>query len=362
MLFSITLSAQTPFWLDWPQNRGLRVNKSVKIVEDLLMVKDNACDKDVLLGKKTAGDTVGIVILGPGLTLDHDTLRIVPDTALTGCLQGLIGMTRDDVTDVTNTTPGVVKLDTNALTTNCNNLLTVKAWLLGGNAGTVAGVNYMGTQDNVDVVFKTNAVERMRITANGNVGIGAAPGAYRLYVDGMGLITKISQGGDSLMTAYFGDDEIKLTTSSSGGSLAPYLSVTPNGTIKFADAIKTIVPSGKFGVGYSNPSQRVDVAGSIKLDSALIIKPTLYTDTAQTIDNNVTKAVFDFGVVAATATITLPATPVEGQHLDIYVKDDGVLALVLSPNGRTFNFTPPTTLNGSSPIKLFYADGVWLKN
>ena len=46
------------------------------------------------------------------------------------------------------------------------------AWLLDGNAGTSAIVNYMGTTDFEDLVFKTNGGERMRMKASGEIGIG----------------------------------------------------------------------------------------------------------------------------------------------------------------------------------------------
>jgi hypothetical protein len=46
------------------------------------------------------------------------------------------------------------------------------AWLTLGNSGTIPGTHFLGTTDNVDLVFKTNNTERMRITSAGNVGIG----------------------------------------------------------------------------------------------------------------------------------------------------------------------------------------------
>jgi Chaperone of endosialidase len=50
-----------------------------------------------------------------------------------------------------------------------------KGWGLTGNNGTVAGTNYIGTQDNIDLVFDTNAIERMRIKqSTGNIGVGTA--------------------------------------------------------------------------------------------------------------------------------------------------------------------------------------------
>jgi hypothetical protein len=47
-------------------------------------------------------------------------------------------------------------------------------WSLTGNAGTTAGTNFIGTTDNVDLVFKQNSLEvwRIRDTSNGNVSIG----------------------------------------------------------------------------------------------------------------------------------------------------------------------------------------------
>lgn len=55
------------------------------------------------------------------------------------------------------------------------------AWLLNGNAGTVAGTNFLGTLDAQDLVFKTNNIENMRINTSGNVDIGAAFDDARVY-------------------------------------------------------------------------------------------------------------------------------------------------------------------------------------
>ena len=45
-------------------------------------------------------------------------------------------------------------------------------WSLTGNIGTVAGTNFIGTKDAVDLVLKTSNTEKMRVTSTGNVGIG----------------------------------------------------------------------------------------------------------------------------------------------------------------------------------------------
>ncbi len=44
-------------------------------------------------------------------------------------------------------------------------------WLLTGNTGTTTAQNFLGTTDAVDLVFRTNNTEKMRILSNGKVGI-----------------------------------------------------------------------------------------------------------------------------------------------------------------------------------------------
>ncbi len=43
-------------------------------------------------------------------------------------------------------------------------------WNILGNSGTIAGTNFLGTTDNIDVVFKRNSIEGMRLSgASGNL-------------------------------------------------------------------------------------------------------------------------------------------------------------------------------------------------
>ena len=48
-------------------------------------------------------------------------------------------------------------------------------WKLLGNAGTDASINFLGTTDAVDLVFRTNNLQRARINSIGNMGVGVAP-------------------------------------------------------------------------------------------------------------------------------------------------------------------------------------------
>jgi hypothetical protein len=73
------------------------------------------------------------------------------------------------------------------------------AWLIGGNVGTNPGTDFIGTKDNKDFVFKTNADvggnERMRILANGNIGIGIALPSTTLH--SVGLSGSSTWAGDA---------------------------------------------------------------------------------------------------------------------------------------------------------------------
>lgn len=56
-------------------------------------------------------------------------------------------------------------------------------WALAGNAGTVAGTNFLGTTDNVDLVVRTNNTEAIRVTNAQRVGIGTNAPLVRLDVN-----------------------------------------------------------------------------------------------------------------------------------------------------------------------------------
>lgn len=57
-------------------------------------------------------------------------------------------------------------------------------WELLGNAGTNASDNFLGTTDNVDLVFRTNNTEKVRVLSGGNVGIGEINPQRLLHMKG----------------------------------------------------------------------------------------------------------------------------------------------------------------------------------
>ncbi len=105
---------------------------------------------------------------------------------------------------------------------------TGNAWLTTGNAGTNPTANYVGTSDAVDLSIRTNASERMRITAAGTVGIGTtAPAANRalhvnansnpLRFQGLPIPTEASTSLNSLVIDNNGD--VYISQASSAGQI-----------------------------------------------------------------------------------------------------------------------------------------------
>lgn len=56
-------------------------------------------------------------------------------------------------------------------------------WTITGNANTIAGTNFLGTTDAVDLAIFTNNTEKIRITSSGIVGIGNASPSSSALVD-----------------------------------------------------------------------------------------------------------------------------------------------------------------------------------
>ncbi|MGI8952210.1 MAG: tail fiber domain-containing protein [Chitinophagaceae bacterium] len=67
-------------------------------------------------------------------------------------------------------------------------------WKITGNTGTNPNVNFLGTTNNFGLAFRTHNIERMRISAAGNVGIGIVTSPSKLSVDAGDYVSLSSPG------------------------------------------------------------------------------------------------------------------------------------------------------------------------
>ncbi|MFT3826182.1 MAG: hypothetical protein QM731_19825 [Chitinophagaceae bacterium] len=71
-------------------------------------------------------------------------------------------------------------------------------WSLTGNTGTDSTLNFLGTVDGKPLVMKTSNTERLRISSNGNVGIGTNAPTAALDVNGSVKLESIAAGTNEL--------------------------------------------------------------------------------------------------------------------------------------------------------------------
>lgn len=153
-----------------------------------------------------------------------------------------------------------------------NDQNTVRVHLGVGNSTSAgwANMGYVGTTTNNPFVFTTNDAERMRITANGDVGIGTTSPTLRLHVVDAEPNNGIMNVQNTDATGWSGTNYISNTGTAWGfvgfnnaaghayvgtGSANP-LRLYTNGLARV-----TVSSAGDVGIGTGNPGVRLDVVG-----------------------------------------------------------------------------------------------------
>jgi hypothetical protein len=209
---------------------------------------------------------------------------------------------------------GAIQDNTNFFWDDTNNYLGIgtaspsQRLTVGGSAsasnyflGTVAGtygilsdtsIEMYGSASAQTMVFKVNgAVERMRIDASGNLGIGVAPSAWNgsfraieIGRIGSGFTANTSNGNTSYVANAFLNSSSQWTYASNGFALRHVFDVgsnaylwfnAPSGTagaaISFTQAM-TLDASGRLGIGTTNPTALFHTYGNTNGASGLIIQ------------------------------------------------------------------------------------------
>ncbi len=71
-------------------------------------------------------------------------------------------------------------------------------WGLTGNAGTDSALHFLGTTDGKPLIMKTSNAERLRISSDGNIGIGTNTPTARLNVNGSVKLENLANGTTEL--------------------------------------------------------------------------------------------------------------------------------------------------------------------
>ncbi len=169
-------------------------------------------------------------------------------------------------------------------------------WGLSGNFATDPLIDYLGTADNQPLVFRTNAIERMRLLVDGSLGIGTNSPSSLLHLQGgfnnHALLTIDSDDGNGAGN----DAGIIINSDNINGSDNPYIVFLNNGlySTKLSGGIDSFsiwMPTstsefqiatgfttklfmnglGNFGFFTETPAYRVDVVGDARVSAQLMI-------------------------------------------------------------------------------------------
>ena len=138
-------------------------------------------------------------------------------------------------------------------------------WAILGNAGTSPSTNFLGTTDPVDLVLRTNNIEKMRIMSGGNVGIGNTNPPWKLSVavsalqdgieasNGTNFIRLIPGNvGPGTLNALVAANDNLIAFSGPGGVNTGNLVIGPwNSSPTPLGFIKILGSSGNVGIGTS---------------------------------------------------------------------------------------------------------------
>ncbi len=165
ILQTITDSIAAQAWL-LKGNNASATNKLGTLNARDLHIVANSAEKITILS--------GTGYVGINQALPSQPLDVTGNLRFTGALMPntLAGTTGQVLTSAGAGVAPTWTTPPNVTNTTITDSIKAQAWLLKGNAGTVAGTNFIGTTDAQDFVLKTNGVENMRIFTTGAVAIG----------------------------------------------------------------------------------------------------------------------------------------------------------------------------------------------
>lgn len=193
-------------------------------------------------------------------------------------------------------------------------------WVNGNNNTSYGGAGAMSVwqNSNAPLLFGTNNKERMRIQSDGSVGIGTANAQdfLHIYADSPNIRLQDSADGGGFS---------RIVANSAGGQTGSLIlqadvsGVNPSAYMRFdvgngaGQRAMQIFANGKVGVGTSNPSSTLTVAGGLRVEyasagitSGFFTNPQFNSTSATDITQNLTLSPAQFanyGTISSTYTI-----------------------------------------------------------
>ena len=143
-------------------------------------------------------------------------------------------------------------------------------WSLLGNSGTNPAINFLGTSDNQNLIFRTNNLQRAVVRSDGNVAINSPGNAFtRLFVatNGAGNDAVRGANNDNVGNAFWGTN-INVGGTAILGGAGPGASIYPNTGAGVAGSGPFVGVYGSNGFGSpNNAAHYTNCAGGFALDS-----------------------------------------------------------------------------------------------
>ncbi|MCE2962868.1 MAG: tail fiber domain-containing protein [Chitinophagales bacterium] len=248
------------------------------------------------------GDSVILSARPNGLTYSWNTSPITSSQNITVKTTGTYTVT------VTNTQNCTATATRNLLFRDC--CTDECYWTLNGNT-LVDTFKFIGTKNNENFKIRTNNIERMRVTNNGNVGIGTTNPQARIDVDfasNTKTTLKLTNGGGMGKAL-----EINAGSPQNGYSIVDINAY--NGTRWF-----TIMGNGNIGIGTAAPQNLLHVEGGARVTSLPTTNRARIV-TASTIGD---LGKIDFPVAGG------PVNPT-----NVFLRGDGTFTTITSSGGIT---------------------------
>lgn len=137
-------------------------------------------------------------------------------------------------------------------------------WQKEGNSGTNPANDFIGTTDAIDFVTKTSNVERMRILAAGNVGIGTATPLTKLSITPSAVEAKITlfDGGDANNHYGFGISAGQLNYTTIGHHV---FHEGGKNAVGGTERMRIQQLTGNVGIGIDLPTEKLHVNGNTRI-------------------------------------------------------------------------------------------------